>query len=166
MVWSLLGAGFSFKIPSNSGRLGAIATFIYVYSAFYAVGGGPVPFTYSSEVFPISHREVGMAWAVATNNFWATVITFAFPRMLQTMTTTGTFCFYAGTNVLALVMVFLWMPETMKRSLEQLDSIFAVSMRAHMRYQVTKVIPYWYRRWILRKDEPEPKLYTFSTDED
>jgi hypothetical protein len=107
-----------------------------------------------------------MAWAVATNNFWATVITFAFPRMLQTMTTTGTFCFYAGTNVLALVMVFLWMPETMKRSLEQLDSIFAVSMRAHMRYQVTKVIPYWYRRWILRKDEPEPKLYTFSTDED
>ena len=32
---------------------------------------GPVPYTYSAEVFPLSHREVGMGWAVATCLFWA-----------------------------------------------------------------------------------------------
>jgi hypothetical protein len=28
--------------------------------AFYSPGEGPVPFTYSAEVFPLTHREVGM----------------------------------------------------------------------------------------------------------
>lgn len=33
-----------------------ITFFIYVYDAFYSPGEGPVPFTYSAEVFPLSHR--------------------------------------------------------------------------------------------------------------
>ena len=32
----------------------------YVYPAFYSPGEGPVPFTYSAEVFPLTHREMGM----------------------------------------------------------------------------------------------------------
>ena len=142
-----------------------MALFIYLFDAFYSPGGGPVPFTYSAEAFPLSHREVGMAWAVATNNFWAAVITFAFPRMLQAMTITGTFGFYAGTNLLVTVMAFLWMPETKQRSLEQLDEVFSVSMRTHMHFQVTKVLPWWLKKWILRrKGLKVPELYSF-TDE-
>ncbi|RFU27151.1 hypothetical protein B7463_g9175, partial [Scytalidium lignicola] len=164
LFWSLLAAGMSFYIPGNgSGRTGAIAFFIYIFSAFYGPGGGPIPFTYSAEVFPLSHREVGMAWAVATNNFWASVITFAFPRMLQTMTTPGTFGFYAGLNLLALIMVFLWMPETKQRTLEQLDEIFSGSMRTHMKFQVKEVLPWWVRRWVLqKKGEKQPQLYSFE----
>lgn len=33
-----------------------------------------MPFTYSAEVFPLSHREVGMAWAVAVCLGWAAVL--------------------------------------------------------------------------------------------
>ena len=51
----------------------------------YSPGEGPVPFTYSAEVFPLSHREVGMAWAVATCLFWAAVLSITFPRMLSVM---------------------------------------------------------------------------------
>ena len=36
------------------------------YDDDYSPGEGPVPFAYSAEVFPLSHREVGMGWAVAT----------------------------------------------------------------------------------------------------
>ncbi|KAL1882326.1 hypothetical protein VTK73DRAFT_1885 [Phialemonium thermophilum] len=157
----------SFYIPTShsTGRTAAIALFIYIFSAFYGPGGGPIPFTYSAEVFPLSHREVGMAWAVATNNFWASVITFAFPRMLQTMTTQGTFGFYAGLNLLALIMVFLWMPETKQRTLEQLDEIFSVPMRTHMRFQVCEMLPWWWRRHVLRrKGVPQPQLYSFDED--
>ena len=32
----------------------------YVYLAFYSPGEGPVPFTYSAEVFPLTQREMGM----------------------------------------------------------------------------------------------------------
>ena len=66
MAWSLLAAGFCFYVPEDlPAHLGLVAMFIYIFAAFYSPGEGPVPFTYSAEVFPLSHREVGMGWAVA-----------------------------------------------------------------------------------------------------
>lgn len=113
MCWTLLAAGFCFWIPeSSTAHLGLIAFFIYLFDIFYSPGEGPVPFTYSAEVFPLSHREMGMSWAVATNNFWATVLSLTFPRMLQAMTPQGAFGFYAALNALAFVMIWLWLPET------------------------------------------------------
>lgn len=57
MAWTLLAAGFCFWIPeSSSAHLPMIAMFIFLFAAFYSPGEGPVPFTYSAEVFPLSHR--------------------------------------------------------------------------------------------------------------
>jgi hypothetical protein len=65
MAWSLLATGLCFLIPkSNPAHLGLIALFIYIFAAFYSPGEGPVPFTYSAECFPLTHREVGMVSAV------------------------------------------------------------------------------------------------------
>ncbi len=80
--------------------------------AFYSPGEGPVPFTYSAEVFPLTHREIGMSWAVATNLFYASVLSITFPRMLGVLGSTGAFAFYAGLNMLAFVMIFLLVPGT------------------------------------------------------
>ncbi len=119
MCWTLLAAGLCFYIPiENAAHLGLIATFVYIYDAFYSPGEGPVPFTYSAEVFPLSHREIGMSWAVATNNFWATVVSLTFPRQLRAFGLTGAFGFYAAMNFLAFIMIFLWLPETKQKSLE------------------------------------------------
>src|SRR5271163_3041724 len=41
---------------SNKAHLSLVALFIYLFVAFYSPGEGPVPFTYSAEVFPLSHR--------------------------------------------------------------------------------------------------------------
>lgn len=112
MFWPLLAAGFCFYLDDDSGaRLPLIALFIYIFDAFYSPGQGPVPFTYSAEVFPLSHREIGMSWAVATNNFWATVLSLTFPYMLRTFTPQGAFGFYAGLNIIAMLMVFSWLQE-------------------------------------------------------
>lgn len=82
-------------------------TWLYHDSAFYSPGEGPVPFTYSAEVFPLTHREMGMlvgflynsratfselvrrSWAVATNFFWAGVLSLTFPRMLGAFGSVG-----------------------------------------------------------------------------
>ena len=57
MAWTLLAAGFSFKIPfGSSAHRPVIALFVYLFSAFYSPGEGPVPFTYSAEAFPLFHR--------------------------------------------------------------------------------------------------------------
>jgi MFS family permease len=167
MCWTLLAAGMCFYIPASSNaHLGLIAFFIYLFDAFYSPGEGPVPFTYSAEVFPLSHREVGMSWAVATNNFWASVLSLTFPRMLQALTAQGAFGFYAGLNMLAFVMIFLWLPETKQRTLEELDYVFAVPTRTHMKYQVSQVLPWWFKRYVLmRKGLPSPQLYHFETQE-
>ena len=164
MAWTLLAAGFCFLIPeTNKAHLGLVALFIFLFAAFYSPGEGPVPFTYSAEVFPLSHREVGMAWAVSTCLFWAAVLSITFPRMLKVMTPTGAFGFYAGLNVIALVMIFLWVPETKQRTLEELDYVFAVPTRKHMSYQVTKALPYFFRRYVFRDTSArlEP-LYQFE----
>lgn len=106
---------------------------------------------------------MGMSWAVATNNFWATVVSLTFPRQLHAFGSVGAFGFYAAMNFVAFVMIFLWLPETKQRSLEELDYVFAVPTRKHMSYQVGTVAPYWIKTYILRrKGLPEPKLYRFD----
>ena len=106
MCWTLLAAGGSYFIPrSNKAHLGLITFFVYIFCAFYSPGEGPVPFTYSAEVFPLSHREVGMSWAVATNNFWGAVLSLNLPRLLRVFKPYGVFFFYAGLNIVALIMM-------------------------------------------------------------
>lgn len=115
---------------------------------------------YSAEVFPLSHREIGMSWAVATNNFWASILSLTFPRMLLAMSATGAFGFYAGLNLVALALIFCFVPETKQKTLEELDYVFAVSNRRHMAYQCKEVLPWWINRYVLRRGKVEsPSLY-------
>jgi len=165
MAWSMLAVGLCSLISSaEKTHLALMAFFIYLFAAFYSPGEGPVPFTYSAEVFPLSHREVGMGWAVAMNLFWAAVVGIALPWMLNAMGTMGAFGFYAAMNVLALCMIFLWVPETKQRTLEELDYIFAVPTRIHIRYQLKTALPWWIKRYVLMRKGPglEP-LYHFDS---
>ncbi|KAI7287072.1 MFS transporter [Hortaea werneckii] len=164
MAWSLLTAGLCFLIDdSSTAHIALVALFVFIFAAFYSPGEGPVPFTYSAEVFPLSHREVGMSWAVATNNFWAAILSMSLPRMLAAFTPTGTFGFYAGLNVLAFFMILFFLPETKQRTLEELDYVFGVSTRKHAAFELNEQIPWWFGKWILRrKGQPEPQLYHFQ----
>jgi len=165
MAWSLLAAGLCTLIPiSSKAHLGLVAMFVYIFAAFYSPGEGPVPFTYSAEVFPLSHREVGMAWAVATCLFWAAVLSISLPAMLAKMHPIGVFCFYAGLNMVAFVMIFFLVPETKQRTLEELDYVFAVPVRTHAGYQVSKFLPYIIKKYFLfQKDATLEPLYHFDT---
>lgn len=167
MAWTLLAAGLCSLIapgePNSQARLAGMAIFIYLFAAFYSPGEGPVPWTYSAEVFPLSHRELGMGWAVATCLFWAAVLSVSFPAILASLGQVGAFCLYAGFNICALVMIFFLVPETKQRTLEELDYIFAVPTRTHAHYQLTKALPYFFQRWILRrKDIKLVPLYHFE----
>ena len=64
MAWTLLATAFCFKIPiENPAHLPVLAVFVYLYSAFYSPGEGPVPFTYSAEAFPLFHRGMKSLFA-------------------------------------------------------------------------------------------------------
>lgn len=114
MTWTLLAAGLCTLISpegsAGTARTALVALFVYLFAAFYSPGEGPVPFTYSAEVFPLSHREIGMGFAVATCLFWAAVLSISFPFLLARAGTVGAFGCYAGFNAVAFVMIFFWVP--------------------------------------------------------
>lgn len=67
MSLCLLFTGFSFFIPESSkAHIGCIALGIYLFGIVYSPGEGPVPFTYSSEAYPLYIRAIGMSLATAT----------------------------------------------------------------------------------------------------
>ncbi|KAJ9124772.1 hypothetical protein QFC24_003140 [Naganishia onofrii] len=132
-----------------------IAFFVFVFAAIYSVGEGPVPFTYSAECFDLQHREVGMAWAVATCFFWSAVLSLTFPSLLRDAGPVGAFGFYAGLNAVAFFMIYCCVPETKALSLEELDAVFEVPTGAYIRYQNNKVVPFWFKRHILRNKSGE-----------
>ncbi|KAL2884087.1 hypothetical protein SGCOL_000024 [Colletotrichum sp. CLE4] len=168
MCWAMLAAGMAFYIPQSSpAHLGVICLFIYLFAAFYGPGEGPVAFVYSAEVFPLSHREVGMAWAVATNNFWAIVVAQTSPPLLQAIKPQGVFTLYSAFGVVCLVLIFLFVPETKQRSLEELDDVFSISTRRHASYQLFEAFPWRFKHYIMRQQgEPKPTLRRFEVEED
>ncbi|KAK6846372.1 hypothetical protein PG987_001560 [Apiospora arundinis] len=158
MALTMFCAGLTFSIPAdNLAHFGLLAILIYVFCALYSPGMGPVPNSYSAEVFPLSHRELGMALAVATTNFWAAVLSLTFPRLETALGTQGAFILYAFLNLVAFVLVFLFVPETRQKRLDELDDVFSVRTRAFARYQVGEYLPWWLRRYVMRQDIEEPK---------
>ncbi|KAK7757234.1 hypothetical protein SLS62_000783 [Diatrype stigma] len=151
MMWTLLAAGLCTLIPQDthgSLKTALVALFVYLFAAFYSPGEGPVPFTYSAEVFPLSHRELGMGFAVATCLGFAAILSITFPFLLQRLEAVGAFGLYAGFNAVAFIMIFFLVPETKQRTLEELDYIFGVPATKFARYQVTKAAPWWFKRYI------------------
>ncbi|KAI9856308.1 MAG: hypothetical protein M1813_009144 [Trichoglossum hirsutum] len=135
LSWTLLAAGLCSHFISTTSKayLGCVTFFVFLFAAFYATGEGPVPFTYSAEVFPLSHRELGMGLAVAANLTFAAVLSVTFPAMLVVFQPVGAFSFYAVLNIIAFVMIFFLVPETRERSLEDLDYIFERPIREFTR---------------------------------
>ncbi|OAP65430.1 hypothetical protein AYL99_01402 [Fonsecaea erecta] len=163
MAMTLLAAGLSFNIPAdNPMHFGLLATLIYVFCALYSPGMGPVPNTYSAEVFPLSHREVGMSFAVATANFWAAILSLTFPRILTALQSQGAFALYAGLNVVAVVLVFLFLPETRLKTLDELDEVFSVPTRTFVKYQTIEFLPWLVKRYVMR--EKDAVLSPLSVD--
>lgn len=65
-------------------------------------------------------------------------------------------------------MIFLLVPETKQRTLEELDYIFAVPTRKHMSYQTFTALPYWIKRYVFRQNvrlEPLYHLDHIATDD-
>ncbi|KAI1774385.1 hypothetical protein F4818DRAFT_80823 [Hypoxylon cercidicola] len=149
MMWTLLAAGLCTLIPSGTAKTALVALFVFLFAAFYSPGEGPVPFTYSAEVFPLSHREIGMGFSVSVCLGFAAVLSITFPFILKTLDTVGAFGLYAGFNFVAVIMIFFFVPETKQRTLEELDYVFGVPSHKFAGYQVKQVAPWWVKKYIL-----------------
>jgi len=79
--------------------------------------------------------------------------------MLRALTPPGAFGAYAAFNVIALVLIWFFVPETKLLTLEELDGVFSVPTATYGKYQTGTVLPHFIRRVIFRrKDEYLPEL--------
>ncbi|KAJ5661480.1 uncharacterized protein N7477_009096 [Penicillium maclennaniae] len=160
MSIAMFFTGFSFWIPEtrHAARTGCIALGTYLFGIVYSPGGGPVPFTYSAEAYPLYVRSYGMALATATTWFFNFVLGVTWPSLRNAFTAQGGFAWYAGWNIIGWWLVLFFMPETKNKTLEELDQVFSVPTRFHARYGLRQ-IPYFLKRYILRRNVSPEILY-------
>ncbi|KFY40063.1 hypothetical protein V494_03674 [Pseudogymnoascus sp. VKM F-4513 (FW-928)] len=155
MAIFLFAAAACFHIPANDNgsaqRIGPIALFLFLFAAVYSPGMGPMPFTVASESFPLSHREVGVAVSVGLNLFFAGLLSLFYLRIDDAFTSTGSLCLFASFNLVAAALIFLLLPETKERSLEELDKVFSIPIKKFMHHQLFEVLPYYVNYYILGK---------------
>ncbi|KAB8075213.1 hypothetical protein BDV29DRAFT_190429 [Aspergillus leporis] len=138
MFFSLLAVGFFFRISDDALRLALVSVFaIGIFTFFYGIGAGPVPFTFSAEVFPLAFREVGMSFSVMVNFLGLGLLILFVPRLTDALGEYGEskLCFlFVGLNALAFILVFLFVPSgTEKVSLEEVNNIFNKKTSVHVR---------------------------------
>ena len=99
-----------------------IIVFIIVFAAFYALGIGTVPWQ-QSELFPQAVRGIGTSYATATNWAGSLVIASTFLTMLQNITPTGTFSFFAGLSCISFFFCYFCYPELSGLELEEVQTV-------------------------------------------
>ncbi|KAL8651947.1 MAG: hypothetical protein Q9226_004474 [Calogaya cf. arnoldii] len=80
---------------------------------------------------------------------------------------TALLCFFAGTNALALFLVWLFVPGTERQiaTMEEMNYVFGVTTREHVNYQITKVAPWCYEHYVRRREvSPLAPLYRWAGD--
>lgn len=94
------------------------------FLAFYQGGIGPLTWLLLAEIFPVRLRGIGMG--MSTFFLWMAnfVVGFVFPILLSKIGLSGTFIIFAITNVLALIFVHKFAPETRGKTLEEIELDF------------------------------------------
>jgi len=159
MAICMFFTGWSFWIPENSNaHIACIALGIYLFGIVYSPGEGPVPFTYSAEAYPLYIRTIGMSLATATLWFFNFVLSITWPSLLKAFKPQGAFSWYGAWNIIGFFAVLFFVPETKEKTLEELDGVFGVPLRSHMRYGAEQ-IPYFVKRYVfMRKDTVRPTV--------
>lgn len=111
------------SLPNNRAALIVGALFIFLYLTCMGIGFYGIPFFYATEVAPHAYRsQIG---AIAYNFLW----TYAFVMAEITPIGLNTikyrfFIIFAVFNLAIAIAVYLFFPETMSLTLEQIDQIF------------------------------------------
>ena len=115
-IYAILGACYYFQVTGI-----AVLCLVVAAIACYAMTLAPVVWVVLSEIFP--NRIRGMAMAVATFSLWTAcfVLTYTFPLLNKGLGAHGTFWLYGVICVLGFIFIKMTLPETKKKSLEEIE---------------------------------------------
>ncbi|KAL4985722.1 general substrate transporter [Aspergillus falconensis] len=124
-LWMYVLAGLGAQPqPSSTARNTIVAAFM-LYQLFYNAGGASIPYLIGAEVPNAAVREKTQSLGAAWNVIWAFVTNFIIPYMMADIHF-GVGYVFGSVSVVALMWTFFFLPETKGRTLEELDTVFAV----------------------------------------
>ncbi|KAG9562987.1 general substrate transporter, partial [Aureobasidium melanogenum] len=104
----------------------AAASFTFIYTAVFGATWLTVPWLIPAEIFPLEVRAKGNAWGVvgwSIGNGWLTLLC---PVMFDNIGE-KTFYIFAASNVISIPLVYIFLPETNQRTLEEVNILFSAS---------------------------------------
>ncbi|HAH24409.1 MAG TPA: arabinose-proton symporter [Prolixibacteraceae bacterium] len=123
MTLMLFGLSTLFFLKMTSGML--VLVFILGYISFFSASLGPVVWVIIAELFPNRLRSKGMSFAIICLWIACTIVTVAFPIMLEKLSGGITFLIFALICLANLIYVWKYVPETKGKTLEELEKAFA-----------------------------------------
>lgn len=154
---------FGCLIPGadSASAQGSVAGF-FLFIAFFGATWLPLPWLYPAEVNPIKTRAKANAVSTCTNwlfNFLIVMIT----PIMTTNIQWGTYLVFAVINACFLPFIYFFYVETAKRSLEEIDLIFAKGYLENMTYvRASKELPFLTDAEI----DAQAREYGFHSDSD
>lgn len=121
-ILSLLTVSWAFG-QGIGGTLVMAAIFMFIAS--HAVGQGAVIWVFIAEIFPNSVRSKGQSLGSGTHWVFAAMITLLMPYVLAVFSPAQVFGFFAFAMLLQLIFVWVMMPETKGRTLEEVSAVLA-----------------------------------------
>ncbi|KAL3679431.1 hypothetical protein R1sor_022387 [Riccia sorocarpa] len=94
------------------------------YVAFFSVGMGPINWVITSEIFPQRLRAQAMGLGIVVNRTASGVVALSFLSLIDAITLAGTFFLFAGMALLGSVFIYLFVPETKGKTLEDIGKLF------------------------------------------
>ncbi|CAN6329217.1 unnamed protein product [Urochloa humidicola] len=120
MAASLLVLGLSMSIHAPAASVAATAAFM----AAFSLGFGPVLWMYGSEILPLRLRAQGTGIGTAVNRVMSAAVGMSFISMYEAVGMAGSFYIFAAMSAAAWVFVYVLLPETKGRSLEEMEALF------------------------------------------
>ena len=115
---SHLGASLAYHAGLHGG---AVLALTLAAIACYSMSLAPVTWVLISEIFPNRVRSLGVSGAVAALWTASFVLTYTFPFLNHAFGTSGAFLAYAGVCFIGFAFVFGFVPETLGKSLEEIE---------------------------------------------
>lgn len=126
MIFSLFLLGLGFLLPDEFGAsVGLLTAFsLMLFVGFFAFSLGPVGWLLNSEIYPLKLRGRAMSLAVFSNWLANFIVTTSFLSLVKTLGSTYTFWLYGLIGVIGWLFIYMKVPETKGKSLEEIQDFW------------------------------------------
>ncbi|KAG6865298.1 hypothetical protein C0991_003683 [Blastosporella zonata] len=121
--WGEVDGDRIWVVANHDAATKAIIVSSYFFVCSFAISMGPVSWTYPAELYSLKVRGKAVSLATATNWLFNTALAWAVPPGLASIAW-KTYFIFAAFNFAACVHIFFMYPETVGRTLEEVEDIF------------------------------------------